>query len=145
MPPFGSTGAPAPGSAAATPGPCRVLYVEDDRVTSLLFAEALRREPRLALRVAESPDEALALVRHWPPQVLVVDAQLPGMSGHELLPLLRALPGMAEVPAFMCSADNDAAALTRALASGFQGYWPKPVPTVELLQRLLAVADNTGR
>lgn len=121
-----------------------MLYVEDDRVTGMLFAEALRREPRLVVEVVETPEEALQLAKRWQPQVLVLDAQLPGMSGHELLPLLQALPGLASAPAFMCSADHDAQAVARAAASGFQDYWAKPVPAPELLQRLLTVAHNLG-
>ena len=59
----------------------------------------------IELRLAEDADEALDIVREWVPDVLVLDAHLPGMNGFELLQTLRVLPGMQSVPAFMCSAD----------------------------------------
>ena len=105
----------------------RVLCVEDDRVVGLLFAECLRPLPQLAVRVVETPEEALDTASHWPPHLLVLDAWLPGLSGHALLGRLRALPGLAAVPAYMWSADSHPEDVARALRSGFAGYWIKPL------------------
>lgn len=122
--------------------PLRVLYVEDDRVSALLFGQALLAEPRIELRIAEDGTEALALVADWQPEVLVLDAHLPDMNGHELLQRLRLLPGLAQVPAFMCSADSEPADLQRARQSGFVGYWVKPVASDQARTDLLAVLDG---
>lgn len=120
--------------------PLRVLYVEDDRVTALLFAQALSGEPRIALRMAEDGEEALALVAGWLPDVLVLDAHLPGgLTGHQLLARLRSLPGLDRAPAFMCSADNLPEDFARARAAGFDGYWTKPLPAGLALNALLAL------
>jgi CheY-like chemotaxis protein len=109
------------------PTQLRVLHVEDDRVCALLFGQLLLADPAIELRLAEDGAEALALAEAWPPEVLVLDAHLPDTSGHDLLLQLRALPGLAEVPAFMCSADGEAEDRERALQAGFAGYWLKPV------------------
>ena len=82
-----------------------MLYVEDNRINAILFEEAVRMRGGIELQVAEDGAEALALARHWQPEVLVLDAHLPDMSGYELLLRLRELPALAGVPAFMCSAD----------------------------------------
>ncbi|HET9645131.1 MAG TPA: response regulator [Burkholderiaceae bacterium] len=105
----------------------RVLYVEDNLVNALLLEEALRLEGGFELRVAEDAQEALELAREWQPDVLVLDAHLPGVSGYDLLQQLRVQPGCADLPAFMCSGDSEARDLERAAAAGFRGYWPKPV------------------
>lgn len=105
----------------------RVLYVEDNRINALLFEEAMRLLGGIELRVAEDGAEALALVRSWQPQVLVLDANLPDMNGHELLGRLRELPALAALPAFMCSADAMPEDLERARRAGFHGYWTKPI------------------
>jgi CheY-like chemotaxis protein len=105
----------------------RVLYVEDNLVNALLLEEALHLDGGYELRVAEDAQEALDLAREWHPDVLVLDAHLPGVSGYELLQQLRQQPGCADLPAFMCSGDSDAGDLERAAAAGFRGYWPKPV------------------
>ncbi len=128
--------APAPLAGGTTPdaapapalqAPLRVLYVEDNRINALLFEEAMRVLGGFELRVAEDGAGALALVRDWTPQVLVLDANLPDMSGFEVLRRLRALPVLAHVPAFMCSADAMPEDLVRARDAGFEGYWTKPI------------------
>jgi CheY-like chemotaxis protein len=132
--------------------PLRVLYVEDDRLCALLFGEMLRDEPGITLRLAEDAAEALAIAAQWQPQVLVVDAWLPDLSGHELLPRLLALPGMDSAHAIMCSADSDAEDRARATAAGFAEFWPKPVEAGGVRQAMQALAralphmpDNSGQ
>ena len=70
----------------------RVLYVEDNRINALLFEEAMRLLGGIELQVAEHGAEALHVVAHWTPQVLVLDANLPDMNGNELLRRLRRVP-----------------------------------------------------
>jgi PAS domain S-box-containing protein len=115
--------APAPAQRAAL----RLLYVEDNRINALLFEEAMRVLGGFELRVAEHGAEALDLVREWTPEVLVLDANLPDMSGFEVLRRLRELPALARVPAYMCSADAMPEDIQRARDAGFEGYWTKPI------------------
>ena len=70
------------------------------------------------------------------PDVLVLDAHLPGMSGYELLRALRQVPGLEEAPAFMCSADAMPDDVQRAKAAGFIGYWTKPIDIARVMQDL---------
>jgi CheY-like chemotaxis protein len=132
--------------------PLRVLYVEDDRLCALLFAEMLRDAPGIALRVAEDGAEALAIAAEWAPQVLVIDAWLPDTTGHVLLAQLRALPGLAAARAIMCSADADTEDRARARSAGFDEFWAKPVEAGAVRQAMQALAaaragmpDNRGR
>ncbi len=118
--------APLPAPAEAAPQ-LRLLYVEDNRINALLFEEAMRLLGGIELQVAESGADAIGLLQTWTPQVLVLDANLPDMNGHELLQRLRQRPELAGAPAFMCSADAMPEDLERARASGFQGYWTKPI------------------
>jgi CheY-like chemotaxis protein len=113
----------------------RLLYVEDDRVAALLFTEALRTVSGLEIELAETGAEALVLAASWQPGLLVLDAHLPDMGAAELLPRLRALPGLADVPVYLCSAD---AAPEPAMATQITGYWPKPVQRERLLADLQA-------
>jgi CheY-like chemotaxis protein len=118
-----------------------MLYVEDNRINAILFEETVRMRGGIELQVAEDGADALALVQQWQPEVLVLDAHLPDMSGYELLLRLREQPGLAGVPAFMCSADALEEDIRRATAAGFVGYWTKPVDlslVMSDLGRLLA-------
>ena len=114
----------------------RMLYVEDNRINVILFEEALRMRGGIELQVAEDGGEALERVQAWQPDVLVLDANLPDMSGFEVLARLRQLPGLAATPAFMCSADAMDEDLRRASEAGFVGYWTKPINIARVMEDL---------
>ena len=125
--------------------PLRVIYVEDDRINALLFEEAMRARGDIELRLAENSDEALAAVVGWQPDVLVLDAHLPRMSGFDVLSLLREQPGLGEVPAFMCSADAMPESQRRALDAGFVGYWTKPIHLASIMADLDGIAGRSAK
>jgi CheY-like chemotaxis protein len=129
---------PSPPAAAVRPP--RLLYVEDNRINALLFEETLRQHTDYELRVSEDGAQALELVHEWLPDVLVLDAHLPGMTGHEVLARLREVPALAHTPAFMCSASGLPEDLNRARAAGFRGYWTKPLDIAQVLADLRALA-----
>jgi PAS domain S-box-containing protein len=120
----------------------RVLYVEDNRINALLFEQAFGVLPGIELRVAEDGQQALELAGQWTPDVLVLDAHLPGMSGFEALTALRAVPGLQQAPAYMCSADAMPEDVARAQAAGFAGYWTKPIDIQQVLGELGALRDT---
>ncbi len=120
-------------SAAST---LRLLYVEDNRINAILFEEAIRLRDGIELRLAADGEEALDQVRDWRPDVLVLDAHLPGMDGFQLLDALRRQPGLDGVPAFMCSADAMPGDVERAEQAGFAGYWSKPINIAKIMRDL---------
>ena len=120
-----------------------MLYAEDDRVCALLMAQAMSAEPGIDLVIAEDGAEALAAVAGgWAPDLLVLDAHLPDTSGHALLARLRALPGLLQVAACMCSAADLAEDHQRVTDAGFDHYWTKPIsaPQVQACLRALKAA-----
>lgn len=124
----------------------RVLYVEDNRINALLFAEIVQPQDSIELRIAEDGAQALQLASVWPPDLLVIDAHLPDMNGYELLGKLRALPGQSQAPAYMCSADTAAQDFARAANAGFDGYWMKPVNVASVRSELADMArSHEGR
>ena len=120
----------------------RLLYVEDNRINALLFEEALKLQQGFELRVAEDGAQALQIVGEWLPEVLVLDSHLPDITGAELLARLRALPALAQAPAFMCSADAQPEDLQQATAAGFAGYWTKPISIEAVLDDLRRVRSS---
>jgi len=128
-------GTEAAPTAQSTPSRgLRMLYVEDNRLNAILFEEAMRmHSSQIELRVAEDGDQALSLAQDWQPEVLVLDAHLPGISGFEVLRILRTLPGLDNVPAYMCSADAMPEDVKRAYEAGFVGYWTKPINVSSVL------------
>lgn len=125
-------------------GPLRMLYVEDNPVNALLFQEAMNLCEHIELQVAEDGEQAFTLVRHWRPDVIVLDAHLPGMSGFEVLQGLRRDHGLHATPAFMCSADAMPDDIERARQAGFVGYWTKPISVTQVLADIERVAPRPG-
>jgi len=120
----------------------RLLYVEDNRLNALLFEEMLHAFADIELRVSENGRDALKVAAQWQPQVLVLDANLPDTTGIELLPRLRALPGLEDVPAYMCSADSSPEDIAGARRAGFDDYWVKPVDIHSVIRALKSLAQK---
>ena len=135
---------PTPAAAATDGALLRMLYVEDNRINAILFEEAMRMHGGIELRVAEDGAEALLLARDWLPEVLVLDANLPDMNGYDVLLRMRALPDLADVPAYMCSADAMDDDLHRARKAGFAGYWTKPIDIARVMADLEPLLAGGG-
>jgi len=117
----------------------RLLYVDDDRINTFLFEETCRVAGQLEVRSAGTGGEALAVLRQFTPDVLVIDLHLPDTDGYALLARLRAQPGLADTPAFLCSAERPADIAQAAARAGFTGCWAKPVNLKDLLAELAKV------
>ncbi|MBN8495099.1 MAG: response regulator [Burkholderiales bacterium] len=117
----------------------QLLYVDDERINLMLFEHACSAIDGVQVATAASGTEALEVARDAMPQLLVIDLHLPDTDGLALLRALRALPGLAQVPAFLCSADDDPALRRQAAEAGFAGCWPKPVDIGQLRQSLSAL------
>lgn len=118
----------------------RLLYVDDDRINTMLFSETCRLAKGLELETAASGAEALELVGDWQPEVLVIDLHLPDTDGYALLGALRGRLTAPDAPAFLCSADHPDQLRQPALEAGFKACWPKPVD----LEAMLADLAETG-
>ncbi|MCW5636714.1 MAG: response regulator [Rubrivivax sp.] len=121
----------------------RVLYVDDDRVNSLLFAELCRIAGDVAVESAGSAEEALELLAVHPVDLLVLDLHLPDADGMALLPRLRERAGRA-LPAYLCSADDPTLLEDRARAAGFEACWSKPLDVPQVLAALRLHAGRAG-
>jgi two-component system, OmpR family, response regulator len=114
----------------------RVLYVDDDRINSLLFVESCRVAGHVDVETAFSGAEACELATRWQPDLLVIDLHLPDTTGYALLPALRAQLGKPVLPAFLCTAEDLPRVEGAARAAGFSGCWSKPLQLQTLLSNL---------
>lgn len=118
--------------------PRTVLYVEDDRINTILMEEVFRHLPEWALECAEDGTQALALLQTLRPALVLIDMNLPDMTGIDLLNRLRADPRLAALPCVMVSADDQQGDVAAALAAGFAEYWVKPIHVPRLAAALHA-------
>lgn len=115
-----------------------VLYIEDNAVNQLLMQGMLGHRPAIDLRLAAWPEDGLAMAIEQPPDLLLLDIQLPGMDGFELLRRLRQQPTLRHIPVIAVSANAMPDDLADAQRAGFADYLTKPVD----LRRLLALVDQ---
>ena len=120
-------------------GPARtVLYVEDNEVNQLLMEGVLAQRPGIRLLLAGLPQDGLALAEQHQLDLVLLDIQLPGFDGFEVLRRLRADVRTRPVPVVAVSANAMPADRQRALAAGFEDYITKPIE----IPVLLAVVDR---
>ena len=105
----------------------KVLYIDDDRINTLLFVETCRFAPGVEVETAASGTEAIEVAARWSPDLLVIDLHLPDTSGYDLLPALRKALAAPKLPAFLCTADEAPLVEQPAREAGFDGCWTKPV------------------
>jgi len=116
-----------------------LLYVDDDRINLMLFEAACATLGGVQVSCATDGTEAIELARERPPQLLVIDLHLTDTDGRALLRLLRQQAGLADVPAFLCSADDGPTVRQLAVEAGFSGCWPKPMDSHGLRRELTAL------
>jgi CheY-like chemotaxis protein len=117
----------------------QLLYVDDDRINLMLFEAACAALAGVHVCTASNGAEALEQVRQQTPQLLLVDLHLPDTDGPALLQALRHEAGLADVPAFLCSADDGPEVRQIAASTGFDGCWSKPIDSQNLRRELAAL------
>jgi len=106
----------------------RVLVVEDNPVNLELVAALLESEG-CGVILAETADVSLRLAATERPDLIVMDIQLPGMSGHEATRRLKADPATAGIPVVALTAHAMRGEETRAREAGFDAFLTKPIDT----------------
>ncbi len=112
----------------------RVLVVDDDPALSEMLAIVLANEG-FNSRVCARGDEAMAQVRRYQPDVVLLDVMLPGRDGIEVCREIRAESG---VPIVMLTARSDTVDVVVGLESGADDYVVKPFKPKELVARIKA-------
>jgi CheY-like chemotaxis protein len=113
--------------------PLTVLYIEDNLSNLQLVERVLRLRPAVHLIPAMRPQLGLDLAAEHDPGLLLLDLNLPDMSGQEVLRRLRAEPRTANVPVVIHSADARPSLIQELLDRGVRAFLPKPLDVRELL------------
>ena len=117
------------------PAQPEVLLVDDDEVNLLLTALALR-ERGFRIVEAESGEKALEMLSEWTPDIIVLDAMMPGLDGFETCAELRRRPGTEAVPVLMLTGLDDDASISHAYEVGATDFFVKATQWSLLAGRL---------
>jgi CheY-like chemotaxis protein len=110
-----------------------ILVVEDNDNNRMLVRDVLHATGYRVVE-AETAEDGLRMAAEQPPALILMDIQLPGMSGIEALQRLRADPATRAIPVIAVTASAMTQDRRQILAAGFDGYQPKPISVKGLLQ-----------
>ncbi len=116
----------------------RILILEDDRKTAEFVSQRLRSAGHECVW-ERSGKVAMEHIKSAPPDLIVLDIMLPGMSGFELCRQLRRDPDYYTIPILVLSAMNSEEEMKHGLAQGADDYVSKPFDITNLIQRIDAL------
>ncbi len=118
-----------------------VLVVDDSPDTLSLINDTLE-QAGIDVLVALDGSQALNIARRLRPDMILLDAVMPGLDGFETCRLLKADPALASIPVIFMTGLTDSADIVRGLESGGVDYLTKPIQPSELLARMKVHLSN---
>jgi CheY-like chemotaxis protein len=126
----------------STGAPIRtLLYVEDNPANLQLVEQIIARHPDLRLLTAVDGNSGIELARALQPTVILMDINLPGISGIQALKILHEDPVTTHIPILAISANAMPRDIKKGLDAGFFGYLTKPIKIKEFMDALNVALD----
>ena len=120
-----------------------LLYVEDNPANMTLVEKIIERHASIRLLTAINGKIGIALAHEVLPDVILLDINLPGINGFEILRLLREDPATAHIPALAISANAMPSDIKKGKEAGFLRYLTKPIKVDEFMDALYAALELT--
>jgi PAS domain S-box-containing protein len=118
-----------------------LLYVEDNQANMKLVEQLIARRPDLRLLTAVNGTLGIEVARTSQPTMILMDINLPGISGVEALKVLRGDPATAHIPVVALSANAMPRDIEKGLQAGFFRYLTKPIKINEFMHTLDAALE----
>ena len=113
-----------------------LLYVEDNPANLELVEQLIARRADLRLLSAADGNLGIDFARAYLPEVILMDINLPGMSGIGAMTILRADPATAHIPVIAISANAVPRDIEKSLEAGFFNYLTKPIKVDKFMEAL---------
>lgn len=114
----------------------RIMIVDDEPLNIMTFRQHLKQEGYSEFVTTDKASEALVLVRDKKPDVLLLDIQMPGINGLDILRVMGLDPVFQHIPVLILTAETDPRIRKRALDLGASDFLSKPIDPNELLPRV---------
>lgn len=114
----------------------RIMIVDDEPLNIMTFRQHLKQEGYTNFVTTDKASEALILVRDQQPDILLLDIQMPGISGLDILRVMGLDPVFQHIPVLILTAETDPRVRKRALDLGASDFLSKPIDPNELLPRV---------
>jgi two-component system, cell cycle response regulator DivK len=112
-----------------------ILIVEDNAISRKLVRDVLQVKGYRTIE-SETAEEGIRLAKEQRPALILMDIQLPGISGIDALRLLRADPETEGIPAIAVTASVMTPQQQNVLEAGFDAFEPKPISIAALLKKI---------
>jgi len=112
-----------------------ILYVEDNPDNRLLVKRILMAE-NYKLLEATNAAQAINLLETTPPDLILMDINMPDMDGYTLTTKIRSMPGLARVPILALTANVMRGDKEKTLEAGCDGYIQKPLDVDQLVREI---------
>ena len=122
-----------------------VLYVEDNSANVTLVEQIIARRTDLLLHSAVTGAVGIDFARTKLPQIILLDINLPDMSGIEVLKVLRADPATAQIPVIAISANAMPYDIDKGIEAGAFRYLTKPINVGEFMDTLDKALEVAGK
>ncbi len=113
-----------------------LLYVEDNPANMMLVEDLIARRPDIRLLSASDGRRGIEMARASRPDVILMDINLPGISGISALKILAQDPATAHIPVIALSANAIPRDIAKGLEAGFFRYLTKPIKVAEFMDTL---------
>lgn len=120
------------------------VLVVDDEPNIVLSLEFLMQQAGFEVETAVDGASALAKVEAAPPDLILLDISLPGISGFDVLEQLRQEPRHAKLPIIMLTAHGREVEKEKGLALGADDYVTKPFSTQDLVEKVKVLLTEVG-
>ena len=121
-----------------------VLYIEDNPVNVLLMQAMLEQQTQLQFLSAPLPEAGIQMAQAQQPDLILLDIQLPGIDGYEVLRRLRECAETRHIPVIAISANAMHSDVERGRAAGFDDYLTKPIEQPLLVAAVRRFMDSEG-
>ena len=118
----------------------KILLVEDDEIAAYVTAEALSRD--YLVRHVDNGQAALHALTVEIPDLVLLDVDMPGMSGYEVCSKLRQITKFADLPVIFLSGMDSQEAVLAGYAAGGSDFLAKPVTADELCAKIKRLLDH---
>jgi CheY-like chemotaxis protein len=130
-------------SVRSADNPYRVLIVDDDPAIHALLKAAVETD-NLKCQCTLVSRESLTIAREWHPDLIVLDVNMPGMSGYQVLSALRASRSNVRTPVLLLTGCDHRSEVIKGFNLGAQDYMVKPFNPVDVAARIRKMVTGPG-
>ena len=119
------------------------ILIVDDETNVVVPIQFLMEQQGYRVMIAERGEDALDLIYHYKPDLVILDIMLPGMDGYEVCEIVRLNPNYRDVKIIFLTAKGREVEIAKGLSLGADAYITKPYSNDELVAKVKELLEKT--